>query len=154
MKKIIFLLPLLLLLISCSTSTVTTNVQKNFTFYSNPTVVLAIKNDSWNLEKSISSRIENLGFKLTENSNIKPDFYALVDYETYWDVVHQTFNHFQIVFIDTESEQPVAKSLYIGRFGFNGCEAALDLVFEDLTKKIKKAPNKPMSLDKSSDLSQ
>lgn len=134
MKRIYWLPFLLLFVISCST--VNTEIYKPNYKPQKKSIYLKIENDSWNLEKSITSRIENLGFSVAAKESSQVDMVALVDYETFWDVVHQTFNHFEISFVDARTNEVLLKSRYVGRFGFNGCETALDLVFKDIASKI------------------
>lgn len=134
MKRVIGVAFLLIFLASCST--VTTEVYKSNYEPFKESVLLRIANDSWGLEKSIAARIEDLGFSVTNKESPAVHIHALVDYETFWDVVHQTFNHFEIVFVDAETRDVLLKSRYVGRFGFNGCEAALDLVFKDIGSKL------------------
>ena len=134
MKRIYWLPFLLLFVFSCST--VNTEIYKSNHKLQKKYVYLKIKNDSWNLQKSITSRIENLGFSVAIKESPQVDIVALVDYETFWDVVHQTFNHFEISFVDAKTNEVLLKSKYVGRIGFNGCEDALDLVFKDIASKI------------------
>ena len=134
MKRIYWLTFLLLFVISCST--VNTEIYKSNYKLQKKSVYLNIENDSWNLDKSITSRIENLGFSVVNKESPQFDIIALVDYETFWDVVHQTFNRFEISFVDARTNEVLLKSKYVGRIGFNGCEAALDLVFKDIASKI------------------
>ena len=68
-----------------------------------------------------------------------PAQYAVfVDYKTYWDVAYQTFEHFVITFKDAKTNETFITSNYVGRFGFNSCNAAMDIVFRDLAAKIQK----------------
>ncbi len=102
------------------------------------TVVLELPDDSWDLEGSIKSRLRGLGFEVVpEGSDRPPDLIVFADYQTYWDVVHQTFNYFDISFEDPKTGKALVTSKYVGRFGFNDCEAALDVVFRDLRDKLK-----------------
>ena len=57
-------------------------------------------------------------------------------YVVQWDVIHQTFTYFNIDFKNVKTGKDLASSRYVGRFGFNDCNSALDLVFEDISKKL------------------
>lgn len=132
-----FLIFLLLITILSGCSTATTTVNKSIDIQQYKVAELQLPDDSWNLEASITKRIENLGFEvILPGSNKKPDLIIFADYQTYWDVVHQTFNYFDISFDDSATGDVLLSSSYKGRFGFNGCEAALDLVFRDLAAKL------------------
>ncbi len=133
MKNILLLL-LLALLPACST--VSTYKSGPIDISRSPTVLLRIQNDTEKLSDNLSQRIEDLGFTTTRDTG-RADYYADVEYTTYFDVVHQTFNHFDIAFVDAKTNEPRIRSRYVGRFGFNGCQAALDLVFKDLIRKLK-----------------
>ncbi len=135
MKRKHLLLPVLLFLFTAC-STVNTEIYKSGYEPKRKSVYLKIKNDSWNLENSITNRIEKLGFTINRTSSESIDIFAYVDYETFWDVVHQTFNHFEMSLVDARTNEVLLKSRYVGKFGFNGCEAALDLVFEDIASKL------------------
>ena len=44
---------------------------------------------------------------------------------------------FEIVFVDAKTRDVSIQAQYVGSFGFNGCHAALDLVFNDLSEKLR-----------------
>ncbi len=141
MVKFIFqnLLVIISVLVLSSCSGVTTNIQSRIDVTHYQTCCLNIQNDSWNLLKNITHRIENLGLDVIELSAVKdPDIVINVSYQTYWDAIHQTFTYFNIDFKYFKTGKEIANSRYVGRFGFNDCNAALDLVFEDLSKKLLK----------------
>jgi len=139
-KKIILLLPALLFLVSCSflsvgpPSKVVTHQSGVIETKLSPTVFVRIKTDTERLNSDISARLEGLGFKAV--TSMPADYYADVDYATYWDAAHQTFKHFDIDLVDARSGERKIDSHYIGRGSFNGCRAALDMVFKDLGKHI------------------
>jgi len=131
------MIPLALsVLVACSSAN--TYVIKPIDTSDSPSVVLRIKSDTENLSENIARRIQKLGFRVIPDGGSRPDYYANVQYTTFWDVVHQTFNQFEIAFVDAKNNENRVRSLYTGRFGFKGCDAALDLVFEDLSSKLKK----------------
>jgi hypothetical protein len=133
-KSVLFFF-MVMLLTSCST--VRTYPGKPIDTSRKPAVVVRIKNDTERLFENIARRIEELGFKVIQNGG-EADYYADVAYTTYFDVVHQTFNQFDIVFVDGKTEETVLRSRYLGRVGFNGCQAALDLVFKDLSRNVRR----------------
>src|ERR1700704_2526218 len=61
-----------------------------------PAVFLRIQKDTENFSGNISQRLESLGFKATKDPS-RADYYAEVEYATFFDVVHQTFKHFEII---------------------------------------------------------
>jgi hypothetical protein len=103
-----------------------------------PTFTLKIYNDTENLSENISNRIQQLGFKPFVKSESRPDYAVFVDYKTFWDVVHQTFEHFVISFKDAKTSETLITSNYVGRVGFNSCNGAMDIVFRDIAAKIRK----------------
>lgn len=123
-------------LVSCSTAA--THVFSPISTVHAPTFTLKVPNDTENLSENISKRIQQLGFKAYENGDSAPDYTVLVDYKTYWDVVHQTFEYFVISFKDAKTNETRITSNYMGRVGFNGCNAAMDIVFQDIEVKLKK----------------
>lgn len=125
----------LLILVSCSGAKTEIHSQIDVANYQ--VCKLNIYNDSWNLRRNFTKRIENLGCDVVDlSTNKEPDIEVNIDYETYWDVIHQTFTYFNIHFINLKTGKYIASSRYVGRVGFNDCDAALDIVFEDLSKKI------------------
>jgi hypothetical protein len=133
------LLVIISVLVLSSCSGVTTNIQSRIEVTHYQTSRLNIQNDSWRLRENITHRIENLGLDVVDLSAAKePEILINVSYQTYWDVIHQTFTYFNIDFKDFKTGKEIANSRYVGRFGFNDCSAALDLVFEDLSKKLLK----------------
>jgi hypothetical protein len=124
----------LLALTGCST--VTTSKNAPIALARSPTVFLRIQNDTGKMAGNISRRLESLGFKSIADAD-RANYFADVEYSRFFDVFHQTFNHFEIVLVDAKTGEQTVRSRYIGRVGFNGCDAALDLVFKDLSKKLK-----------------
>ncbi len=133
MRNILFLL-VLALLPACSS--VSTYKSSPIDIARSPTALLRIQNDTENLSNNLSERIKDLGFTTTRDAG-RVDYFVDVDYTTFFDVVHQTFNHFDIAFVDAKTNEQRIRSRYVGRIGFNGCNAALDLVFKDLSRKLK-----------------
>ena len=142
-ELILLLLALSLALASCSTGpheqipaagTVYTYQSSRIDTSQSPTVSLRVTKDSKNFSANISRRIEAVGFKILENSG-SPDYYADVDYKTYFDVVHQTFVYFQIDLIDAKSGESKIRLRYVGgTYSSYGCNTALDMVFKQLSK--------------------
>jgi hypothetical protein len=132
--EMMLLLYLLALLPACSS--VSTYKASHIDTSNSPAVFLRIENDTEKLSDNLAQRIKDLGFSTTSDAG-HADYYAEVEYTTYFDVVHQTFNHFEIVFVDAKTNENRVRSRYLGRFGFNGCKAALDLVFKDLSRQLK-----------------
>lgn len=135
MKSFILLL-VVVVLASCSGAA--TYVVNPVSVTQSPSFTLKISNDTEKLSENISNRIQQLGFKPYSNGISGPDYAVFVDYKTYWDAVHQTFEHFVISFKDAKTNETQMTSNYVGRFGFNGCNAAMDIVFRDLATKIMK----------------
>jgi hypothetical protein len=101
-----------------------------------PAVFVRISHDTENLAANLAQRIERLGFR-TVPQEASADYVAEVRYTTFYDVVHQTFHRFEIVFVDKKTGVHGLKGEYIGRFGFNGVHAALDKVFKELARALK-----------------
>jgi hypothetical protein len=133
MKNILLIL-VMALLPGCSS--VSTYKTSSVDLSRSPAVFLRIQKDTENFSGNISQRVESLGFKVTKDPS-RADYYAEVEYATFFDVVHQTFKHFEIILVDAKTNENKIRSRYVGRFGFNGCDAALDLVFKDLSRKLK-----------------
>jgi len=132
--KNIFLLLLLALLPACSS--VSTRQSGPIDLSHSPTALLRISDDPKKLSDNISRRVENLGFTTTKDPG-RADYFAEVNYNTYFDAVHQTFDHFEIRFIDAKTNEPKIRSRYAGGLGSSGCDAALDLVFQDFSRELK-----------------
>jgi len=130
-------LNLLFLILLTSCTSVATYKTRSIDTSRKPTVRLRIKYDTDNFSENLSIRIQRLGFKVIQDSAGQPEYFADVDYATYFDVVHQTFTRFEINFVDAKTNESLVRSRYLGRIGFNGCDAAMDLVFKDLSLKIK-----------------
>ena len=139
---------LLVLLSSCSTlsdlkqapkkSTVFVYENSSINVSQSPTVLLRIRSGTGHFADNIYRRVEALGFKIT-TENERSDYYSYVDYKTYFDVVHNTFVYFEIAFVDTKTNEIELRLRYVGGlWGFNGCNKALDLLFQDASKYIKK----------------
>jgi hypothetical protein len=101
-----------------------------------PTALIRILNDTENLSNNLSERLNALGFRTTKDAG-RADYFVDVQYSTFFDVVHQTFNHFDISIVDAKTNEQKIHLRYVGRIGFNGCNAALDLVFKDLSRQLK-----------------
>lgn len=133
MKNIVLLI-IAFFIISCSTAHI--NIEKNFTNHSHPTCYLDIPDDPWGYTKDISNHFENLGFAIVKTKNDKPDILASVSYSCHWDVFYRTFKKFDMTIRDAKTGKVLAKSNYVGRFGFNSCKKALKLVFKKLKKNL------------------
>jgi hypothetical protein len=148
MFKNYILLLVVVALTSCSTST---NNHERAPYFSKvyayqistidmsraPTVSLRVAKDPKNFSLNISGRMEGVGFRLSGNSGV-PDYYADVDYKTYWDVVHQTFVYFQIILVDAKTGESRIRLRYVGgRHSSHGCDTALDMVFKELSQDLK-----------------
>lgn len=130
--------PLLVAVLLAACSTATTHVINPINVAQSPTFTLKIYHDTENLSENISNRIRNLGFKPSANDGSATRYAVFVDYKTYWDVAYQTFEHFVITFKDAKTNETLITSNYVGRVGFNSCNAAMDIVFRDLAAKIQK----------------
>ena len=145
-NPVLLVLLFALALTSCSTghndplpptSTVYADQRGNIDTSHSPTVALRYTKDTQKLSANLSARLEKAGFKMLKDSGT-PDYYADIDYKTYWDVVHQTFVYFQIDLVDAKTGESRIRLRYIGgAFSSNGCNRALDMVFEDLSLRLK-----------------
>ncbi len=133
MRNVLFLF-VLALLPACSS--VSTYKSSPIDISRSPTVLLQMQNDTENLSNNLSKRIKDLGFTPTTDAS-RVDYFVVVEYSTFFDVIHQTFNHFDIAFVDAKTNEQRIRSRYVGRFGFNDCDAALNLVFKDLSRELK-----------------
>jgi hypothetical protein len=131
----------LLMVALCGCSTASTQVQKPIDTSRAPTVRIRIGNDTEDLAADLRQRFEALGFRVVPEGGHQPTYYADVAYRTTFDVFHQTFSNFQITFTDATTMERMAKSRYVGRFGFNGINGALDMVFSSLKRQL--ADKKP-----------
>jgi hypothetical protein len=146
--KNILLLFALMLLTSCDTvsdmrnapsqSAVRTYEKSSIDVTHSPTVLLRMKEDRAKFSGNVSGRLERLGFKIAGNGE-RPDYYADVEYKTYFDVVHQTFVYFEIAFTDAKTDEVRLRLRYVGGgHGLNGCDTALNLLFWEVSQNLKK----------------
>ena len=139
--------PILLFCLLLSACAINTQVYKPLDVTSYKSGALKIAIDYWNLQDTISYRIENLGIDVIDLSITKePDILITVEYQTKCESFFRTecfITFFDIDFRDSKTGELILASRYKDLVGFinsgndsNYVDHILNLLFDDIKKKL------------------
>lgn len=121
------------MLVGCATYS--TTVKQGVSFSEKRKIFIQTSYDPLDLMLKVAERLKKLGFSVVDKTN-EADIIVHYDYDYYHDVIHYTFNLFNISFTDKNTGEILLASGFSGDTPF-GVDGLLDRVFEDISKKIR-----------------
>jgi hypothetical protein len=120
-----------------SCTSIVTKVKNQQNLNEKKTVYLNISNDTYTLRNEISEHLESLGF-ISEQQE-KANIIVKVKYKTVTDLVHETFDYYEMTFEDRKNGEILLRTRYSGGINTsNSLQQSLKLIFIDIKKELNK----------------